>query len=327
MPNVSVLRGKASHTPDFAAWFGATDALPALRETDFRVDNQPVVFSGTPALVDGDKLTLAGHATSRGFRAFALRNHSTGAEYLAPTGRVAAAFLALLGLVLIAVSAPSLRSENEFVTSLSLLVSLAGLACGCFGVSLFVSSRRNRRANSAMLAACGFEPASSRAPDGRNLSASIVGGLFGSLGVVLIGAALLLVLGVIIPGLSTLGRIGLASSGALLGFFGVRLLRWGLKNGLRRVAVRTEPPSVLPDHLATVRRRLLAIARRHGGRVTAAEVAAELEFELPPAQRVLEETAEAGGARLLLSPDGVPVYEFQELVARKTEAKEPWELE
>lgn len=48
-------------------------------------------------------------------------------------------------------------------------------------------------------------------------------------------------------------------------------------------------------------------------------------MEQAPAEHLLEEAAKEGAARMLVSSEGVPVYEFEGLVVRKAEAKEPWE--
>jgi hypothetical protein len=113
---------------------------------------------------------------------------------------------------------------------------------------------------------------------------------------------------------------------AAAGIAGVTLLRWGI--GRRTLTAEHGParepaPAAL---LAVISQRLLAIASAYGGRVTAAEVAAALAIEQRPAQRVLDEAVTTGAARLLFSPDGIPVYEFPGLVARKRDAKEPWAL-
>ncbi len=81
-----------------------------------------------------------------------------------------------------------------------------------------------------------------------------------------------------------------------------------------------------PALAEAIRQRLLAIASHHRGRLTVAELAAALAIAPEPAERALEEAAQSGVARLLFSPDGVPVYEFPGLLASKAEAKEPWQL-
>src|SRR5688572_21104140 len=110
------------------------------------------------------------------------------------------------------------------------------------------------------------------------------------------------------------------------GIGGYTLTRWGFGRRVGTADRPAMPQLASSDALARVRKRVLAVASDHGGRVTPAELAAELAIEQAPAQRVLDEAAEAGDARLLFTPEGDPVYEFQGLVTRKAEAKEPWEL-
>lgn len=81
-----------------------------------------------------------------------------------------------------------------------------------------------------------------------------------------------------------------------------------------------------PALVLAIRQRLLAIASHHRGRLTVAELAAALAIAPEPAEYALEEAAQSGEARLLFSPEGVPVYEFPGLLATKADAKEPWEL-
>jgi len=75
-----------------------------------------------------------------------------------------------------------------------------------------------------------------------------------------------------------------------------------------------------------VRQLLLAVAREHGGRVTAAEVAAAMTIEPTHALSMLDEATQAGQARVLFSPEGIAVYEFPGLLASKADAREPWQL-
>jgi hypothetical protein len=77
---------------------------------------------------------------------------------------------------------------------------------------------------------------------------------------------------------------------------------------------------------AKVRERLLAVASAHGGRVTAAEVAAALAMAQGPAENVLEASVASGQAQLFFTPEGMKVYAFPGLLADKATAKEPWDL-
>jgi len=316
MATLTVLRGRARHVPDAAAWYGNVVA-PRGIETRFRVDDQTILFAGAPALADGDKVTIAGQIKGRKFKAFALRNHSTGGEYLAPVGRSGAFFSTLVGLVLIACGA-------NFGIVLAFPLALAGVTFALFGVELLARCRRNRRANEALLTACASARAQS--PDGPSLTSCIATGVLGSLGAVFIAVALLLSFAVVTGyNLRSAALVPLVMGAGLSGFFGLLFIRTVQRAGL--AAIQTEPPSVVPEHLASVREQLLPVASKYGGRVTAAEVAAALSVELEPARRVLDETVEAGHARLLFSPEAVPVYEFFELTASKANAKELWELD
>jgi hypothetical protein len=77
---------------------------------------------------------------------------------------------------------------------------------------------------------------------------------------------------------------------------------------------------------STVRGRLLSVASAHGGRVTAAEVAAALTIAQGPAENVLEASVASGQAQLLFTPEGMKVYVFPGLLTDKAAAKEPWDL-
>jgi hypothetical protein len=82
----------------------------------------------------------------------------------------------------------------------------------------------------------------------------------------------------------------------------------------------------IPELHEAIREHLLALASDRGGRLTVAELAAALAIAPEPAERALEEAAQSGNARILFSPEGVPVYEFPGLLVAKSDAKEPWEL-
>lgn len=75
-----------------------------------------------------------------------------------------------------------------------------------------------------------------------------------------------------------------------------------------------------------IRQRMLTVASQYQGRVTAAELAAALGVEELAAAQALEAAARSGEARMLISPEGLAVFEFTGLVAHKGDAKEPWQL-
>jgi len=110
------------------------------------------------------------------------------------------------------------------------------------------------------------------------------------------------------------------------GIGGVSMMRWAYRQGRgpaggARRQLGGAPPSAVP-----VQQLLLAVARDHGGRVTAAEVAAAMTMEPTYALRMLDEATQAGDARMLFSPEGIAIYEFPGLLASKDDAKEPWQL-
>lgn len=90
-----------------------------------------------------------------------------------------------------------------------------------------------------------------------------------------------------------------------------------------RMQANVDVSSIYAD---AIRQRLLAVASLHRGRLTAAELAATLGIAPEPSERALEEAAKSGLARLLVSPEGVEVYEFPGLLAAKADAKELWQL-
>jgi hypothetical protein len=149
------------------------------------------------------------------------------------------------------------------------------------------------------------------------------------------------VVGVGMTGFSVIGAIGVLVAGpkdgigafvgawifvALTGGVGLALSRWAFRPRRAAPARAAVTPSAAPGLAVAIRQRMLAVASHYGGRITAAELAAALGIEEAPAARALEAAAETGEARMLFSPEGIPVYEFVGLVAHKAEAKEPWEL-
>jgi hypothetical protein len=339
MPTITVLQGKARHVSQISNTSGTGQWVQTVHTTQFRVDNRPVVFGGTPNLGKGDHVTIAGIDMPHEFRAYALRNDSTGVEYLASDGLLGGVAVLVFSLVICVMGYGI--GQTQMGALLAFPFFCIGVPGIIFGIYLFARARRNQLVNETLL---GSAPARAlpphRARTARILSAKVneppgfirtVGGaIVGMLGVGLVACSLILTVLVIIDLLSK-RELGLGAALFALalsiasGIGGVSLARWGFRSRRRPVeelselAVETSPPPI-------VRQRVLQIASGHGGRVTAAEVAAALAIEQEPAERVLEEAAEAGEARLLFSPDGVAVYEFNGLVTRKAEAKEPWEL-
>ncbi len=153
-------------------------------------------------------------------------------------------------------------------------------------------------------------------------------------GVALAGAGYVVVAGLMIIGLivrvATNGHLGssipglILCSGSVIG--GVSMVRWAVRLGHRptdgaRRQLGGAPPSAVP-----VQELLLAVAMGHGGRVTAAEVAAAMAIAPTHALRMLDEATQVGEARVLFSPEGIAVFEFPGLLASKADAKEPWQL-
>jgi hypothetical protein len=332
MAVIRVLRGKASRLTQIATVSGGSHAV---NKSSFLVDNRPTTFSGTCHLRDGDEVTLAGVELRGEFRAYAMRNESTGVEYLAPrAGSAAAGTLVFAVTILFAGWALTSLSRFGMLGAPLLLVGVIMLIT--FGLVLAMA-QRNQQANQALMAArealgsTTTRASSLGVSEASSLPRAIAGAIVGTLGVGLLCMAILLSL-LVFHDLFTVQELGRGSAiFALLiclatGIGGFTLTRWGFGKRKALARVPTMPQRVSSDVLARVRTRVLAVANEHGGRVTAAELAAELAIEKAPAQRVLEEAAEAGDARLLFTPEGDPVYEFQGLVTRKAEAKEPWEL-
>lgn len=159
------------------------------------------------------------------------------------------------------------------------------------------------------------------------------GRLIGRAAAVLTGWVFVLLGGLgVIGGIVQLVARGYVGSSILFGIMGigcaiggVSTVRWALRlaHGSMDGARRTlgGAPSAVP-----VEQLLLAVAREHGGSVTAAEVAAALTIEPTLALHILDEAARTGDARILVSPEGIAVYEFPGLLTNKADAKEPWQL-
>ena len=110
---------------------------------------------------------------------------------------------------------------------------------------------------------------------------------------------------------------GLAGSFLTRRMFRLRPVEGGLASSPRKGS------RALP---LVIRQRMVVVASRHQGRVTAAELAAALGVEEGAAAQALEAAAQSGEARMLFSPEGIAVFEFSGLVANKAEAREPWQL-
>ena len=329
MAVIRVLRGKASRLTQIATVSGSSHWMQTVHRTSFLVDNRPTTFFGTCHLRDGDDVTVAGVQLRNEFRAYAMRNDSTGVEYLAP--RVGFSASATLVLALLILGTGLVLAKATLFGALAFPLLLVGMIFLIAPAALFVVAQRNRQVNQALMTARGQLDLMTATETQRSIPRTIAGVVVGTVGVGLIGMALLLSL-MVFSDLVTVQELGRGSAIVALliclasGIGGYTLTRWGFARRVEMVKLPTAPPEVSSGSLARVRKRVLAVASDHGGRVTAAELAAELAIEQAPAQRVLDEAAEAGDARLLFTPEGDPVYEFQGLVTRKAEAKEPWEL-
>jgi hypothetical protein len=329
MAVIRVLRGKASRLTQTATASGGSHGMQTVHRASFLVDNRPTTFFGTCHLRDGDEVTVAGVQLRNEFRAYAMRNDSTGVEYLAP--RVGCSASATLFLALLILLSGLVLVKATLFGALAFPLILVGVILLIAPAALFVVAKRNHQANLALATASGQLETVTATGVRRSIPRAIAGAVVGTVGVGLIGMAVLLSL-LVFRDLLTVQELGRGSAIFSLliclaaGVGGYTLARWGFGKRAGMAELPAMPQQASLDSLARVRKRVLAVASDHGGRVTAAEVAAELAIEQAPAQRVLDEAAEAGDARLLFTPDGDPVYEFQGLVARKAEAKEPWEL-
>jgi len=362
MPVIKVLQGKASHVSRISHTAGTADWVQTVHSTQFRIGKQPVVVAGTPNLGDGDDVTLAGMPAIREFRAYAVRNDTTGIEYEAPVGSCGGTSALFFGVVSSAIgywlvqrpeasAMPStagapIASAFPLSSLLGVPLLMFGVMGLIFGVVIFAKTRRNQQANQALRECPALPPASrtegaSRAlerfrdasedTEPAGLLRTMAGGLVGMFGVGMIGFSLLILLALLTDVL-TKRELGVGGSIVVLvialasAIGGASVARWGFAQRRRRAERAAESQGRLAVPARAVRKRVLQIASGHGGRVTAAEVAAALEIEQEPAERALEEAAEAGEARMLFSPEGVAVYEFSGLVTQKKDAKEPWEL-
>ncbi len=328
MALIRVLRGRASRLTQTATVNGTSDWMQTVHATHFLVGNRPTTFQGTCHLAEGDQVTVVGVELRGKFKAYAMRNDSTGVEYPAP--RVRGAGISLFVLALLASGSGWFMAKAGF-GAIAFPFVLIGMVCLFAAGIVFVFAKRNRQVNEALAAAREEKDFVGAIEEKRSLIGVIARGTIGVVGIVSFGFAVLVAI-VVLADLVTVQELG--QGGAITGLFmclasgafGYNLMRWGFSKPASRVRVAIEPPEAMPEQVVEVRQRLLSVAKGHGGRVTAAELAAELAIEQAPAQRVLDEATEAGDARLLFTPDGDPVYEFQGLVARKAEAKEPWDL-
>lgn len=129
MNNIQILSGTVSHSRTVSTTSGSIDkgkgTISTSHTMSFRLDNTPVVFSGTPSLGDGDRATVAGLALGE-FRAYALRNDSTGLIYRAHT---TGWFVGLVIFVLLCI--PGISSINSIGGIVWTLVT-GGPGCLCY---------------------------------------------------------------------------------------------------------------------------------------------------------------------------------------------------
>ena len=57
---------------------GQVSHFEKSKESEFRLDGRQCYFSGEPQIADGDRIKVIGKPSSTGFRAFAIRNYTTG---------------------------------------------------------------------------------------------------------------------------------------------------------------------------------------------------------------------------------------------------------
>lgn len=89
MVGFSIIAGRVSHIISSTTVSGQVNrgrgTVSTSHKMSFRVNGRPAVFSGTPNVGEGDHVTLSGSDKGGEFRATALRNDSTGVEYLGST--------------------------------------------------------------------------------------------------------------------------------------------------------------------------------------------------------------------------------------------------
>lgn len=104
---------------------------------------------------------------------------------------------------------------------------------------------------------------------------------------------------------------------ALVVFFAGTAVAGGL---LARSGLRQPPPGPqLTDF--DREQRILDRARALGGRVTVAEIAADCDLSLEDSKRLLDRFAVAGAAEVLVTDDGIMVYDFPGFVSKEQKAR------
>lgn len=82
---LTILQGKVSHIRHTSTTSGAVDkgsgSIGTSHQASFRINNKPAIFSGSPSLGEGEDITLVGYEGGE-FGAYALRNDTTGVEYI-----------------------------------------------------------------------------------------------------------------------------------------------------------------------------------------------------------------------------------------------------
>jgi hypothetical protein len=95
--------------------------------------------------------------------------------------------------------------------------------------------------------------------------------------------------------------------GSVLGIGGASLVAWGWSARRRRgEAIRR-----------TLQRRTLRLAHMRGGRLTATEVASELDLSIAAAERILFSLDDGFRVRSDVTDEGLLVFEFTEIRARR----------
>lgn len=142
---LSIISGSVSHVSSSTTVTGQMYAdRGSVRTTHklfLRVNGKAAVFSGTPHVADGDVVTLSGIDKGGEFKAFALRNESTGVVYPGQTT------LVYVGGVLF------------LMLGLPFSIVIFGIPFAVFGGWLLYAGYRNQQANSLLLAS----PSPSRA--------------------------------------------------------------------------------------------------------------------------------------------------------------------
>jgi hypothetical protein len=366
MAVITVLQGRAWHVTRHESFMPGPEiaqGVPSyqlVQELRCVVDDWSVTMYGVPHVGEGDLVTLAGYRKPRRrqFRAIALRNDTTGSEHLAPTRSLTCATIAL-GLTTVACLAITLGAFGTLgaMQGMAALLSLLiGIPMGILLLVALARAKTNRLANETLRATLpthaleanspihelGEEEAIAALQARPSLLKALARGFVAITGVGLVALSLLCV-GLIVHDLATARELATAGGVVVLlmsiaaGVGGFALASWALPERKahvpHRLARRRRRPPLPAPHantaavpFSTIKQQLLSIASNHGGRITAAEVAAALAMEQAPAEQALEEAARHGQARMLVSSEGVPVYEFEGLVASKATAKEPWDL-